>query len=470
MKIIIIGGGFGGLTTAKSLAKTNATITIIDRTNYHLFQPLLYQVATAALAPGDIAVPIRSVFSRQSNVNVLMGEVTAIDRAEKKVLLSDGGSLHYDILVMAPGARHSYFGNNKWEVWAPGLKTLSDALDLREHLLKAYETAENMKLIAVPLPGNAPAPGLSAFAKTGSESFSSPDSTRETDTGREQDRSPGQQQSHFLTKDDAIRPWLTFVVVGGGPTGVELAGAIAEISRKTMMKDFRRISPEMTRIYLVEARDQILSSYSEKLSKKAKKSLERLGVDVLTGVMVKDVSADGVTTPAGFIPAKTIIWAAGNQASPLLQTLHAEYDRAGRVLVRENLTLPEDPDVFVIGDAAAFRVGDSILPGIAPVAMQQGRFVAGVIRNRLKGSIPANKFVYNDKGMMATIGRGKAVAEIGSLKLSGLPAWLMWSFVHIFFLIGFRNRFRVMIEWIWYYITFKGGFRLITGVKRREFH
>ncbi|TVQ14437.1 MAG: NAD(P)/FAD-dependent oxidoreductase [Balneolaceae bacterium] len=429
MKIIIIGGGFGGLTAAKALAGTDADITLIDRTNHHLFQPLLYQVATAALAPGDIAVPIRSVFSKQKNVNVLMGDVTGIDRQGKKVIMSDGRELTYHILVMAPGARHSYFGNDDWEQHAPGLKTLADALELREHLLRAYETAENMGM----------------------------------DPGHPHEGGPG-TASHPDTAD--LAPWLTFVVVGGGPTGVELAGAIAEISKKTMMRDFRHITPHMTRIILVEGQSRILTSYSPTLSERAKMSLERLGVEVLTEDMVKKVDNNGVSTTNGYIPSKTVIWAAGNQASPLLKTLDTELDRAGRARVSENLSLPDDPDIFVIGDAAVFSSGDGILPGIAPVAMQQARFVAEVIKARVKGAVPPARFHYNDKGSMATIGRGKAIAEFGRLKLSGASAWLMWSFVHIFFLIGFRNRFRVMIEWIWYYITFKGGFRLITGVNR----
>ncbi|MFU8861168.1 MAG: NAD(P)/FAD-dependent oxidoreductase [Cyclonatronaceae bacterium] len=437
MKIIIIGGGFGGLTTAKALAGTVADITLIDRTNHHLFQPLLYQVATAALAPGDIAVPIRSVLSGQKNVNVLMGEVTGIDRQGKKVMMSDGRMLAYDTLVMAPGARHSYFGNDDWEHHAPGLKTLANALELRERLLKAYETAENMGMDPVYNDDEG-----SGFGEETNAAF------------------------HPDTADPA--PWLTFVVIGGGPTGVELAGAIAEISKKTMMKDFRRITPGMTRIILVEGQSRILTSYAPPLSEKAKQSLKRLGVEVLTEDMVNQVDDGGVTTTSGFIPSKTVIWAAGNQGSPLLKSLNTDLDRAGRVWVTENLSLPDDPDVFVIGDAAAFKNGEGILPGIAPVALQQARFVAGVIRAKLKGADPPNRFRYKDKGSMATIGRGKAIAEFGRVRLSGAPAWLMWSFVHIFFLIGFRNRFRVMLEWIWYYITFRGGFRLITGVSRNH--
>jgi NADH:ubiquinone reductase (H+-translocating) len=429
MKIIIIGGGFGGLTAAKTLEGTGADITLVDRTNHHLFQPLLYQVATAALSPGDIAVPIRSVFSRQKNVNVLMGNVCGIDRKGKKVMLSDGRVLAYHILIVAPGARHSYFGNDHWEQHAPGLKTLADALQLREHLLRAYETAENM--------------GLESGGRIAGRS----DDTSDPDFA-----------------DPA--PWLTFVVVGGGPTGVELAGAIAEISKKTMMRDFRRITPDMTRIILVEGQNRILTGYAPPLSEKARKSLERLGVEVLTSEMVKELDDNGVTTANGYISSKTVIWAAGNQASPLLKSLDAALDGAGRALVADNLSLPDDPDVFVIGDAAAFSHGKGILPGIAPVAMQQARFVATVIKARIKGISPPERFRYNDKGSMATIGRGKAIAEFGRLRLSGAPAWLMWSFVHIFFLIGFRNRFRVMLEWIWYYITFRGGFRLITGIKR----
>ncbi|MFN2373248.1 MAG: NAD(P)/FAD-dependent oxidoreductase [Cyclonatronaceae bacterium] len=386
MKIIIVGGGFGGLTTAKALAGTDADITLVDRTNHHLFQPLLYQVATAALAPGDIAVPIRSVFSRQKNVNVLMGDVTSIDRKGKKVILSDGRELPYHIMVMAPGARHSYFGNDNWEQHAPGLKTLADALQLREHLLRAYETAENLGM----------------------------------NSGRRDVDDSGYRLSVPSETTD-LAPWLTFVVVGGGPTGVELAGAIAEISKRTMMKDFRHITPEMTRIILVEGQSRILTSYAPPLSELAKKSLERLGVEVLTGDMVKQVDESGVMTTNGFIASKTVIWAAGNQASPLLKSLDTELDKAGRVRVVENLSLPDDPDIFVIGDAAVFNSSDGILPGIAPVAMQQARFVAAVINARMKGTVPPARFRYNDKGSMATIGRGKAIAEFGRLSSAVHP-------------------------------------------------
>jgi NADH:ubiquinone reductase (H+-translocating) len=411
MHIIIVGGGFGGLTAAKELADAPVRITLIDRTNHHLFQPLLYQVATAALAPGDIAVPIRSVLSRQKNVQVLMGEVAGVDRAGQTIALADGRSFSYDALILAPGARHSYFGNEDWEDHAPGLKTLSDALTLREKLLMAYETAENLE-----------------------------------------------------SGDPA--PWLTFVVVGGGPTGVEVAGAIAEISRKTMMGDFRRITPEMTRVCLVEALDRILSPYPGDLSEKAKRSLENLGVEVMTGVKVEQVTSAGVDTSEGFIASKTVIWAAGNQASPLMKALDTELDRAGRAVVTTSLHLPGDENVFVIGDAASFKDGDRYLPGIAPVAMQQGSHVARAIRSRSAGEPVPGIFKYRDRGNMATIGRGRAIAEIGGFKLSGTLAWLMWSFIHVFFLIGFRNRIRVMLEWIWYYITFRGGFRLITRVNR----
>lgn len=412
--IVIIGGGFGGLSAARTLQHSDARVILIDRTNHHLFQPLLYQVATAALAPGDIAVPIRSVFRPDDNISVLMGEVTGIDKESKHVTLESGERIAFDQLVVAPGGRHSYFGNPQWEEDAPGLKTLADALYIRERILLSLEKAEREKNL------------------------------------------------------EKRQRYLTFVVVGGGPTGVEVAGSIAEIAKKTMIRDFSRISPADTRIILLEAQSSILTSYDRNLQQRAIKDIERMGISIILETMVTGVDEHGVQTANGFIESSNIIWAAGNAASPLLQTLDVETDRAGRVTVEQDLSLPGYPDVFVIGDAARFvEPSGRELPGIAPVALQQGRHVGKMLKRLLKnGERPA--FQYYDKGQMATIGRARAIVEMGGLRLSGFLAWLMWSFIHIFYVIGFRNRFRVMAEWIWYYITFKGGFRLITGVQRRR--
>lgn len=405
-KVVIIGGGFGGITLAKKLKKSNYQITLIDKTNHHLFQPLLYQVAAAALSPGDIAVPIRSEFSNQKNIEVILGEVTDINRAEKKVYVSDT-IYEYDFLVVAIGNRHSYFGNDHWEKFAPGLKTISDALKIREKMLLAFEKAE--------------------IAKSDSEK------KRE----------------------------MTFVIIGGGPTGVEIAGSIAEISRETLLKDFRNINTADTKIILIEGMNRILQSFDEDLSIIAKETLGKLGVEVRTNSMVKDVNENGVIVGDELIAASNIIWAAGNKVSSLINSLQSETDRSGRVIVDEDCSIPGDPDVFVIGDAAIFNENGKPLPGVAPVAMQQGRYVAKILKN----SLPKNKrkpFRYFDKGNLATIGRAKAIMQIGKVKISGLIAWWIWAFVHIAFLVNFRKRYRVMTEWIWYYITFKNGIRLIT--------
>lgn len=405
-KVVIIGGGFGGLTIAKKLKNSNYRITLIDKTNHHLFQPLLYQVAAAALSPGDIAVPIRSEFSNQENVEVILGEVTEINREEKKVYLSDT-AYEYDYLVVAIGNRHSYFGNDQWENFAPGLKTISDALKIREKMLLAFEKAE--------------------IAKSDSEK------KRE----------------------------MTFVIIGGGPTGVEIAGSIAEISRETLLKDFRNINTADTKIILIEGMNRILQSFDEDLSVKAQITLEKLGVEVRVNSMVAEVNENGVAVGDEFIEASNIIWAAGNKVSPIINSLNTETDRSGRVIVEQDCSLPGDPDVFVIGDASLFNENGKPLPGVAPVAMQQGRYVA----NLLKKSIPKEQrkpFRYFDKGNLATIGRAKAVLQIGNFKISGFFAWLVWALVHIAFLVNFRKRYRVMTEWIWYYMTFKNGIRLIT--------
>lgn len=406
-KVVIIGGGFGGLTLAKKIKNTDYQITLIDKSNHHLFQPLLYQVAAAALSPGDIAVPIRSEFSNQPNIKIILGEVTKIDRAQKRVFVSED-VYEYDFLVVAAGNRHSYFGNESWEKFAPGLKTVSDALKIRERMLLAFEKAELAK------------------------------------------------------NENEKKKEMTFVIVGGGPTGVEIAGAFAEIAKQTLLKDFRNINTADTRIILVEGADRILQTFDKKLSDKAQKSLENLGVEVRVKSMVKEVNENGVIIGEEIIEASNVIWAAGNKVAPVVATLDAETNRAGQVIVESDCTIPGDPSVFVIGDAALFLEDGKPLPGVAPVAMQQGRYVAKILKKR----IPKEKrkpFKYFDKGNLATIGRAKAILQIGDIKISGFFAWLVWAFVHIAFLVNFRKRYRVMTEWIWYYITFRNGIRLITN-------
>lgn len=405
-KVVIIGGGFGGLTAAKELKNSDYEIVLIDKTNHHLFQPLLYQVATAALSPGDIAAPIRGVLNKQKNVKVIMGEVLSIDRENKKVILEDD-EINFDYLILSTGASHSYFGNEHWEEHAPGLKTIPDALRIREKMLLSFEKAEK-----------------------------------------------------FIGRRN-IDPFLTFVVVGGGPTGVEVAGAIAEISKKTMLQDFRKIDPSKTKVILIEALDRILVSYDPSLSEAAKNSLEELGVDVRLNSKVVDVNKEGVKVDEELIETKNIIWAAGNNASDLLKSLNTELDRAGRVIVNKDCSIKGDKNIFVIGDAANFKdeYGNS-LPALAPVAMQQGKYVAKILVN---DSAERKPFKYFDKGSMATIGRARAIMQSGKLKLTGFLAWLAWSFVHILFLIGFRNRYKVMAEWIWYYLSYRHGIRLITN-------
>ncbi len=406
-KVVIVGGGFGGITAAKQLRKYNLDITIVDKTNHHLFQPLLYQVATAALSPGDIAVPIRSIFRGRDNINVIMSEVLSVNKKESFLQLKDR-KIYFDYLIMAPGSSHSYFGNITWKKNAPGLKTLNNALAIREKILCSFEEAEILK-----------------------------------------NKSEHEQ-------------YLTFVIVGGGPTGVEMAGAIAEIAKHTMLKDFRNINPKETKIFLVEAFPRILTAYSKHLSGIAKNDLEKMGVKVLLNTKVTDVSESGVEIGKEFIKTKNIIWAAGNEASPLLKSLDVELDKAGRVLVEKDLSIKGYPNIFVIGDAANLKnKNGELLPGIAPVAMQQGRYAAKIIGSDNQAST-RKPFEYFDKGTMATIGKAKAVAKIRSFEFSQFIAWFLWSFVHIFFLITFRNRFRVMAEWMWYYFTSRRGVRLIT--------
>jgi NADH dehydrogenase len=404
-RVVILGGGFGGLYAARSLAGVPVQITLVDRHNYHLFQPLLYQVASAALNPSDIASPIRSILARQRNVEVILGEATAIDTEKRQVTLADG-QLSYDYLVVATGATHSYFGHPEWERDAPGLKTIEDALEIRRRVLLAFEHAE-----------------------------------RESDP-------------------IAQRAWLTFVVVGGGPTGVELAGALSEIARQTMIRDFRHIDPANARVILVEGRDRVLPPYPPALSIKAQRQLEHLGVEVLTNGVVTDLNDHEVRIGDTSIATKTVLWAAGVQASPLAKSLGVPLDRAGRVIVEPDMTIPGHPEVFVIGDLSA--VPD--VPGVAPAAIQEGTYAAKTIERTLAGK-PRKPFHYWDKGSLATIGRAAAVADLGFIKLSGFLAWIAWLTIHIFFLIGFRNRFLVITQWAWAYLTYQRGARLITNQK-----
>lgn len=409
-KVIIIGGGFAGLAAAKKLKNKSVDVILIDKTNHHLFQPLLYQVATAGLSPAYIAFPLRSIFRKSKNVQVILGEVKRIDRTGKKVYLN-GESYSYDFLIVAVGARHHYFGKDEWEKVAPGLKTLQDAINIREKILFAFEKAERII-------------------------------------------NPQEQQKY-----------LNFVVVGGGPTGVEMAGAIAEIAKKTLVEDFKKIDPSKAKVYLIEAMDRILPSYPEDLSEKAKKDLEKLGVKVLLNTKVTDIQGEKVYINGKEIETATIIWAAGNKANPLIQQLKTETDKMGRAIVTPFLTLKEDDSVFVIGDAAAvFDKNGNTLPGVSPVAITEGRYVAKSILRRLKNKT-IKPYRYFDKGSLATIGKAKAVADFGWLRFSGFVAWLLWVFVHIFFLIGFKNRFIVMIEWIFAYFTHQKSARLIVDEK-----
>jgi len=406
-RVIIVGAGFGGLETAKKLACKNVRVTVIDRTNYYLFQPLLYQVATAALSPADIAAPIRAVLSKCSNVEVILAEVESVDVEAKKVKTVDL-EIDYDYLILATGARHSYFGHNEWEKLAPGLKSLEDAIELRRRILLAFEYAEK------------------------------------------------------ITDEAARRAAMNFVIIGGGPTGVEMAGAIAEISRYTLAKDFRHINPSEARVILIEGDQRLLAAYPKDLSESARKQLTDLGVEVRTSARATNITEAGVQVGDEFIPCRVKIWAAGNNASFVGKTLEAPVDRVGRVIVSEDLTVPGHPEIQVIGDLANFshQTGEP-LPGISPVAMQQGRHAARNVLGMIKGRKP-QPFRYWDKGTMATIGRNKAVADLKFVQLKGRLAWLAWLFIHIFFLVGFRNRVLVFIQWAWAYLTFDKGARLIT--------
>ena len=412
-KVVIVGGGFAGLSAAKSLGrKPDVEVTLIDRRNHHLFQPLLYQVATAGLSPADIAAPIRSILSGYENIRVLQGEVTSVDLEQKKVT-ADFGDVEFDYLMMACGATHSYFGNENWEPLAPGLKTIENATDIRRRILTAFEEAER------------------------------------------------------IDDPELRKKQLSFVVVGGGPTGVELAGAIGEMSRFTLAKDFRNIDAKSTRVFLMEAGPRILAAFPESLSARAARDLEKLGVQIWAGSRVTQVDADGVTVGEERISAATVIWAAGIQAQSFntnenLDT-DLETDKQGRTVVNSDLSLPGHKNVFVAGDQASFQCDDgTTLPSVAPVAAQQGKFVANTILGDIKGT-PRKEFVYRDKGIMATIGRNKAVLKSGRLQLGGRIAWWGWLIVHIYFLTGFKNRMFVVMQWAWSYMTFRRGARLIVG-------
>ena len=423
--VVILGGGFGGLDAARALRNADVRVTLIDRHNYHLFQPLLYQVATAALSPGDVASPIRWILRHQKNVRVLLAEAREIDPAGKRVVIDSGPGLTYDYLIVATGAAHAYFGHPEWAARAPGLKTLDDALEMRRRVLLAFESAE-----------------------------------RESDPDRQ-------------------RRYLTFVIVGGGATGVELAGALAEIARQSLRLDFRNIRPESARIILVEGSQNLLAAFPDHLRAASRRSLQRLGVEVHTGSIVTDIDAEGVTWRAASsdpaqqaganghverIEAHTVLWAAGVAASPLVKSLGVTLDRVGRVPAEPTLQVPGRPGIFVVGDVCALEQDGKLLPGVAQVAMQEGDHAARNILRVIKGE-PPTPFRYRDYGTMAVIGRGSAVADIGPIETSGFIAWVFWLCLHIFWLIGFRNRFAVISEWAWSYLTLQRRVRLITGEK-----
>jgi len=415
-RVVILGGGFGGLSAAQKLKHAPVDVTLIDRCNFHLFQPLLYQVATGSLSPANISGPLRQVLKHNKNTTVVLGEAVDIDPQKHQVILSDG-AIGYDTLIVATGSSHQYFGHDEWEKFAPGLKTIEDATDMRSRILLAFEAAE-----------------------------------RETDP-------------------EKLKEWMTFVIVGAGPTGAELAGALGEIANDTLKHDFRRINPTEAQIILVEGTDRVLPTYPPKLSEAARKMLERLKVTVRTGAMVTDVKAHSVTIKSGdhseIIPTRTILWAAGVLASPLglalAKRLGVKTDRAGRVIVDPDMTIPGHPEIFVIGDLSSFthKTGKP-LPGVAQPAIQQGRYVAKVIERRLRGE-KMPPFRYFDKGNLATIGRGAAVADLNFMTLAGLPAWLVWIFIHLMYIVEFQNRLLVFLQWMWLYVTFDRSARLITG-------
>jgi len=408
-RVVIIGGGFGGLTAARALARVAVDVTLIDRHNYHLFQPLLYQVATAALAPNAIAAPIRAILRAQRNATVLMETVTGIDTAGRAVLIGHG-RIPYEFLIIATGARHAYFGRDEWEEFAPGIKTLADALSIRQHVLAAFEAAE-------------------------------------------------------VSKDPAERRrLLNFVLIGAGPTGVELAGAIAELAKASLVHDFRNIDPSEARVVLLEAGPRVLPTFAESCSAAAQRALERLGVEVRVGKPVTLCDAEGVVVGGERIEARSILWAAGVAASPAAKWLDAPADRAGRMEVHDDLSVPGHTEIFAVGDTCLSKSWNGRpAPGIAPAAKQMGAYAARVIRARVEGAPPPEPFRYRHDGSLATIGRNNAVADLGSMKLSGWPAWLIWSVAHIYFLIGFRSRLVVALDWLWAYVTFRRGARIILA-------
>ena len=413
--LVIIGGGFAGLWATRALASARIRITLVDRRNHHLFQPLLYQVATAGLSAPDIAAPLRHILGDQRNVEVRLGEVTLIDKQSRQITLADGSHLGYDTLMLCTGATHAYFGHEEWAADAPGLKTLDDAIALRRKLLLAFERAE-----------------------------AEPDPARKA-------------------------AWLSFAVVGGGPTGVELAGTLAEIARHTLRNEFRHIDPASAKVRLVEAGPRVLSTFPEVLSLKARRQLEKLGVEVLTGTPVSDINSEGFQLGDQFVPARTVVWAAGVAASPLARTLDVPLDRAGRVPVQPDLTLDGHPEIFVAGDLAALSQADGKpVPGVAPAAKQMGKHVAAIIRARLDNKPAPGPFKYQDFGNLATIGRMAAIVHLGRLQLSGVLAWWFWLAAHVFFLIGFRNRVVVLLNWAVAYWSYQRSARIIFGDDRED--
>ena len=417
-RVVILGGGFGGLAAAQKLKRAPVEVTLIDRRNFHLFQPLLYQVATGSLSPGEIAAPLRGVLSRQKNTRVLLGEAVDVDPQAKRVMLRDGASFEYDSLIVATGTQTSYYGNESWREWAPSLKSVEEATAIRHKILYAFERAER------------------------------------------------------ATTPEEVRGWLTFVIVGAGATGLELSGALAEIARETLRHDFRKIDPQKARIILMEGAPRVLGPFPEDLSAKAEKLVTRLGVEVIKGVMVTSIDAGGVTFKRGdsseTLAAKTVLWAGGVMATPfgrrLAERTKSETDRSGRIKVNRDLTVPNSPDIFIIGDLAhALDEEGAPLPGVAQVAMQGGAYAAKVILARLNGKKGMPPFHYFNKGEMAVIGRAAAVANIFGLHVSGLLAWLMWLFIHLIYIVEFQSRIQVFIQWGFEYLTFSRGARLITG-------
>lgn len=410
--VVIVGAGFGGLLAAKALGHAPVHVTVIDRNNHHLFQPLLYWVATAGLSPAEISSPIRRILSRQKNTEVLMAEVTGVDLEQQRVLMGER-SLHYDYLILATGAQDNYFGHPEWSQYATGLKSIGEATAIRSQILRAFELAE------------------------------------------------------MESDPEKVKELLTFVLVGAGPTGVEMSGAIAELAHKALAKDFRHIDTTSTRVILVEAAPRILATFPESLAKRAHKALNRLGVEIRTNSPVKQIDAEGVEIDGQRIRSKTIIWTAGVAASPAGKWLGVETDRGGRVRVNTDLTLPQHPNVFVIGDTASLTQEGKPLPGVAPVAMQQGRYAAALIKQRVTSGGPEHPFHYVDKGNLATVGRSYAIVDLKGLHLTGLPAWVLWLVIHIYYLIGFRNRLVTLFQWAWTYFTYSRGARLIT-TNRKE--